>query len=111
VAHAADESESHGEIEAGAFFANVSGSEIDGDALAVREFVAAIAHGGLDAFAAFFDGVVGEADDVEVLHASGADVDLDFDEVSVDAIDGGTESFEEHGFGAQARAGICWAQG
>jgi hypothetical protein len=41
--------------------------------------------------AAFFDGVVGEADHAEVLHARGANVDLDFDKVGVDSIDGGAE--------------------
>jgi hypothetical protein len=46
--------------------------------------------------AAFFDGVVGEADHVEVLHARGANVDLDFDEVGVDSIDGGADGFEKH---------------
>ena len=77
-------------------FFYVGGSEIDGDALAVRKFDAAIAEGGLDAFAAFFYGIVGQADDVEIVHAGGANVDFDFDEVGIDAEHSGTESFEEH---------------
>src|SRR5690242_14050129 len=96
VSLTADQAESHGEVEAGAFFAEVGGSEIDGDALAIGEFEAAVAQGALDAFAAFLDGVIGKADDVEILHASGADVDLDFDEVGIDAVHGGADGFEEH---------------
>ena len=87
MAQAADESEGHGEVEAGAFLANVRRGEIDGDALAGGKFVLAIAQGGLDALAAFF----------EVVHVRGADVNLDFDEVGVDAVDGRAERFEEHG--------------
>ena len=51
--------------------------------------VAALAHGG-----------VGEADRVEMILIgldAGA-VDLDLDDVGVDAVDGGAESFIEHGF-------------
>jgi hypothetical protein len=55
----------------------------------VREFVAAIAHRGFNAFATFFYGVVREADHVEVVHMRGTDVDLNFHEVGVDAVDGG----------------------
>lgn len=32
----------------------------------------------------------------EVLHARGANVDLDFDKVGVDSIDGGADGFEKH---------------
>ena len=96
MTHAASEAERHGEIECGAFFFDVGGSEIYGDSLTVRKFDAAIAKGGLDAFAAFFYGIVGQADDVEVVHAGGANVDFDFDDVGIDAEHSGTESLEEH---------------
>ena len=62
----------------------------------MRKLEAAIAQRGLDAFAAFLDGIVGQADDVEVLHAGGADVDFHLDEVSVDAVDRSALCFEEH---------------
>ena len=67
--------------------------------MTVGKFDAAIAKGGLDAFAAFFYGIVGQADDVEVVHAGGANVDFDFDEVGIDAEHSGTKSFEEHEWG------------
>ncbi len=73
----------------------VGGREIDGDALAVGKFDAAIAKSGFDAFAAFFYGIVGQTDDIEVVHASGADVDFHFDKVSGDAKHGGTDSLEK----------------
>jgi len=104
VAHAADQAESHGEIEGGAFFADVGGGEIDGDALAVGKFEAAIAQRGFDTLAAFFHGVVGQADDVEVLDARGADVNLDFNEVGVNAVDRSAERLEEHGQGSRKTA-------
>ena len=107
VAHAADQAETHGEIEGGAFFANVGGSEIDGDALAVRKLEAAVAERRLDALAAFFHGVVGQADYVEILNARGADVDLDFDEVGVDAVDRSTERLEKHRVGSLETPGAA----
>jgi hypothetical protein len=57
MAHASNEPQSHGQIERRAFFANVRGSKINRDALAVK-LEAAIAQRGLDAFAAFLDGIV-----------------------------------------------------
>ncbi len=75
-----------GKIESGAFFANIGGCEIYGHTLAMRKFVAAIAHGGLDALAAFLDGVVWEADDVEVLNARGTNVNLNLYKVGVDSV-------------------------
>ena len=86
----------HRKIESRAFFADVGGSQIDGDTLAVRKFVAAIAKSAFDALAAFLYGVVRQAHNVEVLHARGTDVHLYFDEVGVDAIDRGAERLEEH---------------
>jgi len=96
LAHATSEAESHWKIKRGAFFLDVGGSEIDGNALAVREFDAAIAEGGFDAFAAFFYGIIGKADDVEIVHAGRANVDFDFDKIGIDAKHSGTEGFEEH---------------
>jgi len=96
LAHATGKAERHRKVERGAFFLDVSGSEIDGNALAVWKFDAAIAEGGFDAFAAFFYGIVREADDVEIVHASGAHVDFNFDKIGIDAKHGGTENFEEH---------------
>ncbi len=99
MAHASDESKSHREIERRAFLANVGGRQIDGDALPVREFEAAVAKGRLDALAAFLDGIVRQADDVEILHAGRTHVDFDLDEVGVDAVDRSALRFEEHGRG------------
>ena len=57
---------------------------------------AAIVERGLDALAAFLDGDVRQADDVEVARASRADVHLDFDKVGVDSEHGGAKRFEKH---------------
>ena len=99
VAHATDKSQGHRKVESRSFFANVSGSEVDGDALAMRKLEAAIAERRLDALTALFNGIVREANDVEVLHAGGTHVDFHFDEVGVDAVDRGALCFEEHGSG------------
>ena len=96
LAHATREAEGHGKIERGAFLFYVGGSEIDCDALTVREFDAAVAERGFNAFTAFFYSIVGQTDDVEVVHTGGANVDFDFDEVGIDAEHSGTESLEEH---------------
>ena len=93
---AAENSQRHGEIESRTFLFDVSRSEVHGDPLRVGEVETAIVEGGLDALAAFLDGDVGQADDVEVAHASGANVHLDFDAVGVDSEDGSAEGFEEH---------------
>jgi hypothetical protein len=58
----------------------------------MRKLEAAIAQCGLDAFAAFLDGV-------EVLHTRRAHVDFHLDEIGVEAVDGGALCFEEHGRG------------
>ena len=63
----------------------------------LASIVAAILDRGLDAFAAFLHGIVGESHDVEVLHTRGADVDFDFDRVGVNAVHRGADCFEEHG--------------
>jgi hypothetical protein len=100
------ETESYRQIESGTFLTQIGGSEINGDALAVGKFKATIAKSGFDPLTAFLDGVVKKADDVEVLHATGANVYLDLDEVGVDTVDGGADGFEEHGEG---RIGAGWS--
>jgi len=87
-----DDTKRHREIEAGAFFADVGRSEIDRD---VRggDVVTAVAECGADTVAAFAHGRVGQADGVELIFG-GLDagyVDFDFDDVGIDAIDGGAE--------------------
>jgi len=93
-----DDTKRHREIEAGAFFADVGRSEIDRD---VRggDVVTAVAECGADTVAAFAHGRVGQADGVELIFG-GLDagyVDFDFDDVGIDAIDGGAEGLIEHG--------------
>jgi hypothetical protein len=99
LAHAAGQAEGHGEVEAGAFFAYVGGCEIDGYALAIRKFKTAISQGGFDALPAFLHSVVREAYNVKVLHARGAYVYPDFNEIGVDSIHGSADGFKEHSFG------------
>jgi len=84
LTHATSETERRGEIECGAFFFDVGGSEINCDALPVREFDAAIAEGRFDSLAAFFHGVIRQTDNVKVLPVRSADVDLGFDDIGVD---------------------------
>ena len=96
----AEDADGDGQVEAGAFFLEIGGREVDGDE-GGRDVEAGVLDGGADAVAAFAHGGVGQADGVEVIfigdHA--AIVDFDVDEVGVDAVDGGAESFEEHGLG------------
>ena len=93
----ADDTEGHRQVESGSFFLNVGGSEIDGD-MRGRNVVSAVFEGGANAVAALADGGVGEADGVEVILITldaGA-VDLHLNNVGVDAVDRGAESFVEH---------------
>ncbi len=93
-----DDAEGHGQIESGAFFLDVGGGEVDGD-VGGRNVVAAVLERGADAVAAFADGGVGQADGVEVvlIALDAGAVDFDLNDVGVDAVDGGAESFIEHG--------------
>jgi hypothetical protein len=93
----------HREIASGAFFRGIGGREVNCEALAMGKLKTAVAQRGLDAFAAFFHGVVWQADNVEVAHARGASIDFHFDQVSVDAIDGSAERLEEHREGGRDR--------
>ena len=96
----AKDAHGHGQVEAGAFFFNVGGGEVDGD-VGGGQLEAGVADGGADAVAAFANGGVGKADGVEVvllgLHAG--EVHFNVDDAGVDAVDGGAEGFEEHGCG------------
>ena len=93
---AAQEAEGHGKVKRGAFLAYVGGGQIDRNCLKRRVIEAAIAQGGLDAFAAFADGVIGQAHYVEDACLAGSYVYLNLDEVGVNSKDGGAIRFEEH---------------
>jgi len=84
-----------GKIESRTFFTNIGGSEVDRNALAVRKLERTVSQHRLEALSAFLHGVVGKTHDVEILHASGSDIYLDFDNIGVNPIHGGTERFEE----------------
>src|SRR5271165_1870835 len=64
-AHGAKDGGGHGEVEAGALFANVGRGEVDRDG-ASRIPKAGVDESGLDAFAALLDGGIGHADGDEV---------------------------------------------
>ena len=92
-----DDAEGHGQVESGAFLLDVGGGEIDGDVRG-RDVVAAVLQRGADAVAALAHGGVGQADRVEVvlIALDAGAVDFDLDNVGIDAVDGGAESFVEH---------------
>ncbi len=92
-----DNAEGHGKVESGTFFLDVGGSEVDGD-MRGRDVVAAVFQRGADAVAALADGGVGQADRVEVvlIALDAGAVHLDLDDVGIDAVNGGAESFVEH---------------
>ncbi len=92
-----DDAESHGQVESGAFFFDVGRGEVDGD---VRggNVIAAVLQRGADAVAALAHRGVGQADGVEVvlIALDAGAVDFHLNDVGVDAVDGGAESFIEH---------------
>jgi hypothetical protein len=90
----AEKAVGHGELEGGAFLAHVGGREVDGDGLMAGIIETTIFESGFDALAAFLDGDVRKADDIEISGLAGANVD--FDEIGFDAVDRGGVSFEEH---------------
>ena len=99
-----------GRVESGAFFLDIGGGQVDSD-LRGRNVVTAIFQRGADAVAAFSNGGIGEADGVEVVLV-GLDaraVDLDLDDVGVDALNGGAESFIEHEVGLLRTPESCGA--
>jgi hypothetical protein len=73
----------------------------------VGKLEAAVPQCGLDTFTALFHGVIGEADDIEVGHSSGAYIHLHFDQVGVDAINRSAERFEEHKEECRERLGAA----
>ncbi len=107
MSHAAGQPQGHGQIESGAFLADVGGREVNCDALAMGKLKAAVAQRGFDALAAFFHGVIRQPDNVKIGHARRAYIDLHFDEVSVDAVDGSAERLEEHNEGSRERLGAA----
>ena len=92
-----DDAEGHGEVESRAFFFDVGRGEVDGD-MRGRDVVAAVFQRGADAVAALADSGVWQADGVEVvlIALDAGAVDLDLDDVGIDAVNGGAESFVEH---------------
>ena len=90
MTHAASQTQCHRQIERRAFFTNIGGSEVDRNALAMRKLERTVSQRRLDALAAFLHGVVGKTHHVEILHASGSDIHLDFDNIGVNPIHGGT---------------------
>ena len=92
-----EDADGDGEIEAGAFFLEVGGGEVDGDA-GGREIEAGVLDGGADAVARLADGGVGEADGGEgfLIELDAGEVDFYVDDVGVDAVDSGAAGFEEH---------------
>lgn len=93
---ATEQPERDRKIERRAFLAHVGGRQIYRDGKVSRKIEAAIFQRGLGAFAALLHGDVRETDHIEIARLAGADVDLDFDQVGVNAINGGAECFKEH---------------
>ena len=62
----------------------------------MRKFESAVSQCRFDALAAFFHGVVWQADHIEVLHSRGTYVYLDFNEVRINPVHGSTDRFKEH---------------
>ena len=69
-----------------------------------RNVAPAILQRGRDAVATLADGGVGQANGVEVvlIGLDARNVDLDLNNVGVDAVDGGAESFVEHEVGSRS---------
>ena len=91
----AEDAESHGQIETGAFLTHVGGGKIDGDGL-VGVSEAGVKKGGFDPLAAFSDGGIGHADQSEIFgHAGFVQVHFDIDGVGVNAVNRRAASFEK----------------
>ena len=93
---AAGQTESHRQIERGAFLTDIGGREIDGNCVSRRKIEAAIAQSRANAFAAFLHGNVWQADDREVPFVRGHHVNLGFDQIRVNAEHGCAECLEKH---------------
>lgn len=93
IAVRAEDAERDGEVEARALFAHVGGREVD-RRLVEREEEAAVVDGGADALARLANGGIGQTDDGDGrrtidLVSRGREIDLNIDEIGVDAVDGG----------------------
>src|ERR1022692_4610138 len=104
-AHGAQDADGDGEIESRAFLAYVGRGQVDGDAF-VGVAETGIDQRALDALAAFADGDVGHADHYGVPRVAGGEhVDLDIDQVSIDAVDGSAAGLEER---HENDSGVVW---
>jgi hypothetical protein len=93
--HGAQDAEGHGQVKTGAFLADIGGRQVDGE-LAVRVAVTGIIKSALDPLAAFAHGGIGHADHHTILRAARLEqVDLDIDQVSINAIDGSAARFKQ----------------
>ncbi len=90
----AEQADGHGQVEGGAVFFNVGGSQIDGDA-ARGEFVARVLDRRLDPILALLDRPLGQANGGELGQALG-DVDLDLDRVGLDSEERPREHLRQH---------------
>jgi hypothetical protein len=90
----------HGKVESGTFLFYLTGGEMDDD-LRRRDVVTAVFQAGGDAVTALPDGGVGRPPEAVLvgLDAEAVDLDLNLDpnDVSVDAVDDGAKSLIEHG--------------
>ena len=96
VVGAEDLTEGDGEVERGAFLAEVGGGKVDEGAMG-GWLVAAVVNRGADALAAFFNAGVGQADDLGFGEPHAADVDFDFAGQGLDADEGETVEVGKHG--------------
>lgn len=93
---AAQNSKRHRQVKRRSFLANVRRGEIYGNNLSEGEIETAVAHGGLDPLAAFFDSDIRQPDNAKTALKAGTYIHLDFDEVCVDAEYRCAECFEKH---------------
>jgi hypothetical protein len=94
-AHGPENAHRHRQVEAGPFFADIRGREVDRDRL-IRISESGIDQRALDALAALPDRDVRHPDRHEVARRAGlVHVHLDIDQMSIDAIHGGTAGFEQ----------------
>jgi len=108
--HSAENPESHREIEAGAFLADVRGREVYRDGL-VRVTEARVHKRRLDALAAFADGGVGHADEHEIpRHAAAEEIHFNVYGVSVNTEYGCAAGFEQRQRRTSPRAKSRWKE-
>ena len=87
----------HGQIEAGAFFLQIGGRQVNGD-LRRRNIEAGIFDGGADAVAALAHGGVGQTDRMKAVFCrlDAGKIHFNIDDVGVDTIYSGAKGFEKH---------------